>query len=222
MRMKLQAQIESAWPRDDISDGMLLSMYFNPGCAGDELWDRVNAHQVSEHAAEDAAEAAEATKAAIAAAETTAQSVGQDPARSRLNGRAQAQVSPQASDQVDPSDPFQDYTPDQSSSLDLLPAQLPYKRTRPAPTNRLRTETLVYRTIIQRQVDLAIEKRKYDLANNTFNPIGDASEEAVLRLAQVNAEYCVLAYKSLLSNKTRNVAYFDDPLAFLADDGGRG
>ncbi|OAQ27376.1 hypothetical protein K457DRAFT_1877762 [Linnemannia elongata AG-77] len=57
------AQIESAWPRDDISDGMLLSMCFNPGCAGDELWDRVNAHQVSEHAAEDAAEAAEATKA---------------------------------------------------------------------------------------------------------------------------------------------------------------
>jgi len=63
-------------------------------------------------------------------------------------------------------------------------------------------------------VDLAIEKRKCDLANNTFNPIGDASEEAVLRLAQVNAEYCVLAYKSLLLNKTRNVAYFDDPLAF--------
>ncbi|KAG0063306.1 hypothetical protein BGZ89_009973, partial [Linnemannia elongata] len=164
MHMKLPAQIESAWPRDDISDGMLLS--------------------ISEHAAEGAAEAAEATKAAIAAAETTAQSVGQDPAISLLYGRAQAQVSPQVSDQVDPSDPFQDYTPDQSSSLDHLPAQLPYKRTRPAPTNRLRAETLVYRTIIQRQVDLAIEKRKYDLANNTFNPIGDASEEAVLRLAQ--------------------------------------
>ncbi|KAF9308184.1 hypothetical protein BGZ91_007922, partial [Linnemannia elongata] len=52
------------------------------------------------------------------------------------------------------------------------------------PSCPTRERGLVYRTIIQRQVDLAIEKRKCDLANNTFNPIGDASEEAALRLAQ--------------------------------------
>ncbi|KAF9117901.1 hypothetical protein BGX30_004979, partial [Mortierella sp. GBA39] len=57
MYMRLKLLIDSVWPLDEISDGMLLAMYFNHGCAGSEIWGRENANQVTENAAEDAAEA---------------------------------------------------------------------------------------------------------------------------------------------------------------------
>ncbi|KAG9072141.1 hypothetical protein KI688_006365 [Linnemannia hyalina] len=61
MHLKLEALIKSSWPEDKISDGMHLSMHFNPGCAGSKIWDLENAHQIAEHAAEDAAYAATET-----------------------------------------------------------------------------------------------------------------------------------------------------------------
>ncbi|KAF9533035.1 hypothetical protein EC957_002309, partial [Mortierella hygrophila] len=41
-----------------------------------------------------------------------------------------------------------------------------------------------------------------------------ANNKAVLRLAQVDAEYSVLAYEAMLENKASNAVYFEDPLAF--------
>ncbi|KAK3847746.1 MAG: hypothetical protein J3R72DRAFT_430722 [Linnemannia gamsii] len=206
MHMRLKLLIDSAWPLDDISDGMLLAMYFNPGCVGSEIWGLENINQVAENAAEDAAEAEAAIVTAVAASEAAAKT-----AKTVTQGAGQDLAQ---DPQDDPSNPFQDQNPDPPSGFDHLPEQLPYKRMRPKPTNRLRAETLVYRAIIQRQVDLAIEKRRSDVAGSSFNPINDADEDTVLRLAQVNAESCILAYRAALGNTTRSAAYFNDPLAF--------
>ncbi|KAG0358664.1 hypothetical protein BGX24_005931, partial [Mortierella sp. AD032] len=140
MHMRLKLLIDSAWPLDDISDGMLLAMYFNPGCVGSEIWGLENANQVAENAAEDAAEAETAIVTAVAASEAAAKTVTQG------SGQGLAQGP-----QDEPSNPFQDQNPDPPSGFDHLPEQLSYKMMRPGPTNRLRAETLVYRAIIQRQ-----------------------------------------------------------------------
>jgi hypothetical protein len=212
MHMHLKHLIDSAWPLDNISDAMLVAMYFNPGCAESEIWAQENANQIAENAAEDAAEAASAIVAAVAATkvatEIAEQRADQDLTHDPLLGRAH--VSRQVPNQNDPSDPFQDQDPD----LDDLPDQLPYRRVRPKPTNRLRAETLVYRAIIQRQVDLATEKRRSGLSNGSFNPIIQANKDTVLRLAQVSAESCILAYRAALENRTWNAMYFDNPLSF--------
>jgi hypothetical protein len=107
--MHLANLINSAWPLDDISDGMLLA---NPGCAGSEIWGRENANQVVENAAEDAAATVAASEAA---AETAAQGAGQDVAQDPLHGGVQ--VPRQVSGQGDPSDPFHDHTSDPPSAL---------------------------------------------------------------------------------------------------------
>ncbi|KAG0290542.1 hypothetical protein BGZ97_006149 [Linnemannia gamsii] len=195
MHMHLANLINSAWPLDDISDGMLLA---NPGCAGSEIWGRENANQVVENAAEDAAATVAASEAA---AETAAQGAGQDVAQDPLHGGVQ--VPRQVSGQGDPSDPFNDHTSDPPLGVDQLPDQIPYKKgRRPKPTNRLRAETLVYRAIIQRQVDLTIEERKAALASNSFNPLIDANEETMLHFAQVYAESCIVTYRAVLTNTT--------------------
>ncbi|KAG0196260.1 hypothetical protein BGX33_001875, partial [Mortierella sp. NVP41] len=49
----LEAQIKKAWPLDDISDGMLLSVYFNPACGDLEIWDRTSAIQGPEQDTDD-------------------------------------------------------------------------------------------------------------------------------------------------------------------------
>ncbi|KAF9272672.1 hypothetical protein BGZ88_004521 [Linnemannia elongata] len=60
--LKLKELVKSSWPKDKISDGMLLSMYFSPGCAGSEIRDLENANQIAEHPAEDAAYAVAAAQ----------------------------------------------------------------------------------------------------------------------------------------------------------------
>ncbi|KAF9080283.1 hypothetical protein BGX27_005547, partial [Mortierella sp. AM989] len=47
--------IKSAWPEDDISEGMLLAMYFNPDCSKLNIWDLENVDQTTEQEAEVAA-----------------------------------------------------------------------------------------------------------------------------------------------------------------------
>ncbi|KAG9066856.1 hypothetical protein KI688_012768 [Linnemannia hyalina] len=51
----LESFIKLAWPEDDISDVMLLAMYFNPGCSKLNIWGLENTHQAAEQAAERAA-----------------------------------------------------------------------------------------------------------------------------------------------------------------------
>ena len=81
MHMCLKLLIDSAFPLDDMSDGMLLAMNLNPSCVGSEIWGRENVNQVAENAAEDAAKAEASIEAAEAAAEaateTTAETAAQ-------------------------------------------------------------------------------------------------------------------------------------------------
>ncbi|KAK3842763.1 MAG: LOW QUALITY PROTEIN: hypothetical protein J3R72DRAFT_442366 [Linnemannia gamsii] len=180
MHMHLKLLIDFAWPLDDISVGMLLAMYLNPDYAAEA--------EAAIAAALTALEAATKAAAKIAAKTGVGQDLAQDP-------------------QDDPSNTFQDQNPDPPSGFDHLPEQLPYKRMRPKPTNRLRAETLVYRAIIQRQVDPAIEKQRSGLAGSSFNSFNDANKETVVWLTQVNAESSILAYKAALGNTTRSIAF---------------
>jgi hypothetical protein len=63
-------------------------------------------------------------------------------------------------------------------------------------------------------VELTIEERKAALASNSFNPLIDANEETLLHFAQVYAESCIVTYRAVLTNTTRNAMYFDKPLVF--------
>ncbi|KAG0048130.1 hypothetical protein BGZ89_004689, partial [Linnemannia elongata] len=184
MDLKLKELVKSSWPKDKISDGMLLSMYFSPGCAGSEIRDLENANQIAEHPAEDAAYAAAAAQ-------------GSEQGSDQGSLRSGTQVSCQNSALIDRANSFQ-AVPDPSSGLDHLPDRLLYmQRTRPALTNRLRATTLVYRALIQQKMEQAIEKRRNDLNDEAFNPIYIANNKAALRLAQVDAEYSVLVYEVL-------------------------